>query len=81
MLGKGAVDSNRLPPTSDAVHQHSRRVYLQTMAWRSLDNVHPDPLQWGLKLGDQEYIPIHSTKDCAPSDLLNIIQCKCKAGC
>ena len=81
MLGKGVVDPNKLPPTSDAVHQHNRRVYLQTMVWRALDHTPLDPEQWGWKFSDQGYIPVQSTRDCAPSYLLNFICCKCKAGC
>ena len=73
MLAKGIVDPNKLPPTKDAVHQHIRRVHLQTAIWKALDNSALAPDQWGWRYDENGESPIQSTLDCASADLLNFI--------
>lgn len=40
-----------------------------------------DPLEWGWKVKDNMYVPIHTDKDPAPQTLINIIRCNCKMYC
>ena len=81
MSVKGLVDPNKLSPTTSTAHSHIMRVYFQCLVWRSLDQCAADPTHWGWKLDDDIYSPVVTNSDCAPSDILQFIRCKCKAGC
>lgn len=75
---KSAVVLSKLPPTSSAAHQHSRRVYLQVQAW--LGNV-LNPEEWGWTKTDAFLNPILTKKAPAPASILKLISCACKLGC
>lgn len=81
MTAKGMIDPNKLPPTESAAHEHILRVYFQCLVWKSLKQFPSDPLQMGWKLEEGVYSPVLSKSECAPTDILNFIRCKCKAGC
>ena len=81
MMAKGIVDPSKLPPTSSAANQHSLRVYYQCAVWRLLDTECLDPMEWGWQKAGVEYVPIKTLKECAPSEVLNFIRCKCKTSC
>ena len=81
MMAKGIVDPSKLPPTSSLANQHSLRVYYQCAVWRLLDTECLDPMEWGWQKAGVEYVPIKTLKECAPSEVLNFIRCKCKTGC
>ena len=81
MIAKGIVDPSKLPPTSSAANQHSLRVYYQCAVWKFLDAECFDPMEWGWQKAGVEYVPIKTLKECAPSEVLNFIRCKCKTSC
>ena len=57
---------------------HSLRVHFQVRMWKSFDSCHEDPLEWGWKKVNDQFLPIMTGKDPAPENLLKIIRCKCK---
>ncbi len=67
-----------LPPTSAAGEQHSYRVYLQVQEW--LGN-RLNLTEWGWSMTRGSLRPVPTTKEAAPSELLNLISCSCKQGC
>ena len=81
MSARGTVDPSKLPPTESTAIQHIRRVHFQCCVWKSLSQFPCDPSLWGWKLESGVYSPIQTLSDCAPTDLLQFIRCKCKSGC
>lgn len=87
---KSTLQSNfdivKLPPTSEAAHQHLLRVYLQVQLW--IGNK-LQPTDWGWKYdttkenGVTKMVlkPVPSTKAFAPDDLLYLLSCTCKKQC
>ena len=73
-----------MPPTSDALHLHLRRVHYQAMVWL---NAHcavpalPPPVQMGWRRGDLGLEPILMSQNPIPESCLEIISCKCKKQC
>ena len=39
------------------------------------------PTEWGWCERDEQYVPIPTDKPAAPTTLLNVVRCNCKAGC
>ena len=74
------VRPEKLPPTESAARYHALRVHLQVLQW-----AHPsmtiEPEDWGWKKENQKYCPIMTDIEPAPSDLLNVVRCKCKKRC
>ena len=79
-------DLAKLPPTSEAAHEHLFRVYLQVQAW--LGNK-LDATEWGWKM---EYVKesggsrktltaVPSSKPFTPDDDLHLVSCSCKSSC
>lgn len=68
----------RLPPTKDAATHHVFRTYLQVQTWLGNDIV---PSVWGWSLTRRGVVPIRTTRNAAPDNILNIVFCKCKKGC
>lgn len=69
---------SKLPPTSAAARQHSRRTYLQVQIW------HEQPIkphQWGWKKINNTLSPIYTTESPAPASIVSLITCNCKQGC
>ena len=81
MSAKGLIDPSKLPPTASTVYQHCLRVYYQSWVWTGLDQQPADPLEWGWKLEPQGMTPVMTLQECAPSEILNFIRCKCKTNC
>lgn len=79
-------DLAKLPPTSEAAHEHLLRVYLQVQTW--LGNK-LDATAWGWKMehlkengGSRKTLtPVLSSKPFAPDDLLHLVSCSCKTSC
>ena len=66
------IKCQQLPPTSSASQQHSYRVFLQIQEW----NEHNlDPVLWGWKRKNGQYIPVPTMKAAAPNELLQTIHC------
>lgn len=74
-----SVQPHVLPPTSAALRNHSLRVYHQVQMWCGVDNLHPE--DWGWKIIIGRMLPLTSSKDPAPQELLKVIRCSCKTGC
>ena len=81
MAAKGVIDPSKLPPTDGATYQHCLRVYFQVMVWKTLDQFCLDPVHWGWQKIDDVFIPIKTTVECAPEEILKFVRCACKAGC
>ena len=67
-----------LPPTEGAAKQHAFRVYYQLQLW--LSNC-LNPTQWGWKVAKNHLVPIGTTDEPLPENLLKQISCGCKTGC
>lgn len=90
LTNKSKLRSNfaleKLPPTSEAAHQHLFRVYLQVQTW--LGNT-LEATDWGWKIDNikengsyrKTLTPILSSKPFAPDDLLHLVSCSCKTAC
>ena len=77
-LVRSSFNLAALPPTEEAARLHSWRAFLQINLW----NGHAlDPTQWGWKVTKHGLLPITSTAEQAPQELLNSTACKCSKGC
>ena len=63
-----------LPPTSAAAEQHSLRTYFQVQTWMDNDL---NPLDWGWEKKNGQYMPIMTTQNPAPDELMRLIACNC----
>ena len=73
-----------LPPTSDSLLQHLKRVNYQTLVWRkALSAIQhlPQPESNGWVREDSSLKPVYMTKEPAPSSLLELTTCTCHSGC
>ncbi len=68
-----SVQAQSLPPTSDAVRIHSRRVYYQAQIWMGSEL---NPIDWGWRLADERLEPHRMDLMAAPEFLLKIIRCQ-----
>ena len=72
---KKIVDMARLPPTTDAIHIHSKGAYVQIQTW--IGNA-LNPENYGRKMRDGMLEPIFMLKKPTPDNLLDIKKCFCK---
>ena len=77
---KSFISPEQLPPTESATMYHSQRVYYQMMVWTGMAK-EMNPVDWGWKLEDNEYVPTMTDKAAAPENLLNMVHCNCKTSC
>jgi len=75
---KNKINLASLPPTEEAVRQHSYRVYLQVQLW--LGHI-KNPEDWGWTFQNNILLPVTTLKAPAPDQLLKCISCSCKKGC
>lgn len=75
---KAKLELARLPPTRDAANYHSLRTYQQVQAWLGNEL---RPSVWGWSLTTRGVLPIPTTKNAAPDNILQIVSCKCSKGC
>ena len=70
-----------LPPTSANLLQHALRAHLQTMLWKAADHQGPpnESAHFGWEIRDDIPIPVIAQGDPAPPELINVIQCQCRA--
>lgn len=73
-----AIKLECLPPTAEAARQHFYRVYLQVQNWLGNEL---SPEEWGWKRAGEMLLPVQTTQDPAPPELLKMIFCQCKTGC
>lgn len=62
-----------LPPTTSALILHAKRVYYQMQLWLG-NNLQPQ--EWGWKRLNAMMVPIMTTDDAAPKELLNQVKIK-----
>ena len=74
------VTPERLPPTESAIKLRCRGAYYQVMVWAGKDEG-MDPMNWGWILQDNRLVPLMSTMNAAPDNLLKIIHCNCSTAC
>ena len=79
IVSKSVVDPKVIPPTSASATYHSLRVYLQVQQWMGRDHMNPEDWDWYGQGG--HHFPRLTGKDPAPTDLLKMVRCNCKAGC
>ena len=73
-----------LPPTSDSLLQHLKRVNYQTFVWKQALTaiLHlPKPETNGWVRDGTALKPVYMTKDPAPRSILELTTCSCKSGC
>ncbi len=73
-----------LPPTSDNLSYHVLRAHLQVMLWKAADQLAPpsestDITNFGWEIHEGIPVPKLSQNDPVPPNLMDVIQCKCKA--
>ena len=74
------VTPKRLHPTESATKLHCRRAYYHVMVWAVKDEG-MDPKNWGWILQYNRLVPLISTMNAAPDNLLKIIHCNCSTAC
>lgn len=80
MVCNGTIEPEKLPPTEEAAEYHGLRVDLQVVQWKILNkSFNLVPTDWGWKENENHLIPIPTTKEVAPENLLKVIRCKCKS--
>ena len=77
-LSKTGFNLASLPPINAAAVQHSLRVYHQIQLWCGRDK---DPLSWGWRTTNHGLLPITTSKEPAPAEVLNTVSCRCAKGC
>lgn len=75
---KNKCNLSTLPPSRNAIRQHTFRTYHQVQQWLGL---YQDPEEWGWRRCHYGLQPVPNTCDPAPMELLKLISCKCKGKC
>jgi hypothetical protein len=68
----------RLPPTEASAKQHILRVHIQAVQWKTLKSTDKKTEDWGWKLIQRRYFPVTTDLSPAPTNLMNLVKCKCK---
>ena len=76
----------RLPPTQDALLQHTKRAAYQAGIWCTSEQIEqhvPSPECWGWTLAENIWIPVWTTLPIAAEVCSELIKCGCKGqnGC
>lgn len=74
----------KLPPTSDALLQHTRRAHYQTTVWLntlSAAPILPQPTALGWDKDGELLKPVLTTLEAVPVACIDMVMCKCKANC
>ena len=73
-----------IPPTCDALLQHTCRAAYQSMIWAHSHRAQPDipePTSWGWTNENGRFIPVWRTIPMTSEACLELIKCGCKTGC
>ena len=77
--------SEALPPTSDALSLHIKRVHYEAIVWKKAhcsESHLPDPETLGWKkITDNKRQPFLMTQDPIPKAFQEIVSCSCSTGC
>ena len=76
-----SVTRERLPPTETATKLHCRRAYYILPGLGRKGRGYIDPRKWGWNLQDDRLVPLMSTMNAAPDNLLEIIHGNCSTAC
>ena len=72
-----------LPPTDAYLALHVQRAHLQMLLWKAADKFDPPDIQltdYGWEVKEHEHVmPAVSREPAAPSKLMDVISCSCKA--
>jgi len=80
MFTKKQAQSERLPPTRDALHQAILRAHYQVLIWNNdtISNPEiPSPEHYGWKLNEDEWVPVTTTQLPAPNSVIQMVKCGC----
>ena len=83
---KKSKSLENIPPTQDALFQHTKRAIIQSNIWTtslsSIQNI-PSPREWGWKKEDNSWKPVWMTIEEAAKACSELIKCGCKSqrGC
>ena len=70
-----------LPPTKEALDEHSLRVYLQVQKWLNDTNKDPVNYGWTMTSNGLEPVKLPANVNVVPEALLKIIACGCQKNC
>ncbi|GBM76864.1 hypothetical protein AVEN_3918-1 [Araneus ventricosus] len=73
-----AILLSKLPPTTEAAHQHCRRTFHRVQTWQGECL---NPSSWGWKLVNKSLTPIYTTKGPAQAKVVSLITCECNKVC
>ncbi|GBM69548.1 hypothetical protein AVEN_219182-1 [Araneus ventricosus] len=65
-----AILLSKLPPTTEAAHQHCRRTFHQVQTWQGQCL---NPLNWVLKLVNKSLTPIYTIKGPTPAEIVSLL--------
>ncbi|GBM28912.1 hypothetical protein AVEN_265295-1 [Araneus ventricosus] len=68
---------SKVPPTTEATHQHCRRTFHQVKTWQG-ECLNPSNLGW--KLVNKSLTSIYTTKGPAEAKVVSLITCGCNKG-
>ena len=79
---KNTPEIKTLPPTDEALAQHSLRCHIQVMIWKAALNERPPDMDitdfgWYMKEGIPH--PVTGVAEVAPPELLKTVACSCKS--
>ena len=80
LFTKKQAQSERLPPTQDALNQAILRAHYQATVWNNDTTVNPlipSPQTYGWKSEGGEWIPVTTTQLPAPNSVLHLVKCGC----
>ena len=86
LFRKGKVrEPEKLPPTTDALMQHTKRAHFQALVWSNACYTKPDvpPLTncWDMVDGTLKPCLTCMTQEPVPDSCMQIVNCKCKKCC
>ena len=85
LFSKKGLSSEKLPPTSDALYMHIRRVNYQTYIWKCTTKPImdlPPPIYAGWASDNEGHlVPLKMTQASAPDALDDFTKCRCKTEC
>ena len=76
------VKTENLPPTENALYQHTRRALFQAGIWAKSteNNPHiPNPCDHGWKLEEGMYVPVWITVPELSKSCQQLVKCSCKS--
>ncbi|KAL9978624.1 hypothetical protein ACROYT_G016161 [Oculina patagonica] len=82
LFTKKQAKSERLPPTSAALHQAILRTHYRLLVWnndRNPNSALPSPKDfgWEWKEEDKAWIPVITTLPPAPKTIIHLVRCRC----